>query len=184
MCKNQNSQLVCNGQRAQCRLLQRSVVPQPGWICKLVSMVMAQVCGSPPGGLGWAQEGEARRRPGASRRRPWWGHLHSASLCIFLCELFFTSPIHRMIADTRCFPFNWQRHLSVPKSFMLCQMVVKEGVEVHHPCLMWDTLCVSPVRTLALRRVTKHKILLSTLALLCGTKGWQAAILGQVSKKT
>lgn len=67
---------------------------------------------------------------------------------------------------------------------MLCQMVVKEGVEVHHPCLMWDTLCVSPVRTLALRRVTKHKILLSTLALLCGTRDWQAAILGQVSKKT
>lgn len=34
---------------------------------------------------------------------------------------------------------------------MLCQRVVQAGEKLHHPCLMWDTLCVSPVHMLTVR---------------------------------
>lgn len=52
-----------------------------------------------------------------------------------------------MTADTQCFPFDCQRHLSAPRCSVLGQVVVKEGAVLHHPCLMWDTVCVPRAHT-------------------------------------
>lgn len=59
---------------------------------------------SAPGGAGGEEEHEAQRRSGASCRRRQARDLPSASLCVFLCGLFFTSPIRVLSADTQCFP--------------------------------------------------------------------------------
>lgn len=34
---------------------------------------------------------------------------------------------------------------------MLCQRVFRAGEKLPHACLMWDTLCVSPVHVLMVR---------------------------------
>lgn len=139
MCKNQPSQVVCNSQCAGCHLLQCSVVPQPGWICKLLLLARALLCRAP---LSWDGHRRVRLRGGLEPPAKGIGR----AICIQPLSVFssanYSSSLPSTLLTHDVFQSTDSSICSVSKSFMVCQMAVKGGVKLHHLQLTWDTLCV------------------------------------------